>query len=95
MANHRIRFTLGSRIWFESLDFLCTGVDYDLVLLPPFMPVDLASSPGFDERVGDLEPIGVEGECILPSPDESLGSPANVDSIFESMAGICLHANKA
>jgi hypothetical protein len=30
-----IRFALGSHIRFGSLDFLCTGVDYDLVLLSP------------------------------------------------------------
>jgi hypothetical protein len=34
MADHCIRFTLGSHIRFGSLDFLCMGVDHDLVLLP-------------------------------------------------------------
>jgi hypothetical protein len=34
MANPRIRFALGSHVQFENLDFICTGVDYDLVLLP-------------------------------------------------------------
>jgi hypothetical protein len=95
MADHHVRFTLGSHIPFGSLDFLCTGVDHDLVLLPPSVPVDHASFPGFDEHVGDLDPIGVEGESVLPSPAESLGSPANVNSISESMVGLCLHANEA
>jgi hypothetical protein len=34
MADHRVRFTLGSHIQFGSLDFLCMGMDHDLVLLP-------------------------------------------------------------
>jgi hypothetical protein len=34
MADHRVRFTLGSHIRFGSLDFLYMGVDHDLVLLP-------------------------------------------------------------
>jgi hypothetical protein len=95
MAIHRVRFTLGSHIWFGNLDFLYTGVDHDLVLLPPYMPINLVSPPGSDERVRDLDPTGMEGECALPSPDESLGSPTNISSISESMAGLCLHANEA
>jgi hypothetical protein len=43
MADHRIRFTLGSHILFGSLDFLSTGVDYDLVLLPPSVDIDAIS----------------------------------------------------
>jgi hypothetical protein len=43
MANPRIRFTLGSHVWFGNLDFICTGVDYDLVLLPPDVNVDAIS----------------------------------------------------
>jgi hypothetical protein len=95
MANHRVRFTLGSHIRFGSLDFLCTGVDHDLVLLHPSMPVDSTSPLGSDEHVGDLDSIGVERECVLPSPAESPDSPANVDFISESMAGLCLHASEA
>jgi hypothetical protein len=95
MADHRVRFTLDSHIRFGSLDFLCMGVHHDLVLLPPSVPLDSASPLGFDERVGDLDPIGVEGECALPSLAESPDSPANIDSIAESMAGLCLHANEA
>jgi hypothetical protein len=41
MANPRIRFTLGSHVQFGILDFLYTGVDYDLVLLP----LPLTSTP--------------------------------------------------
>jgi hypothetical protein len=65
MANPRIRFTLGSHIWFGSLDFLCMGMYHELVLLPPSMPIDHASLLGFDERIGDLDPIGTEGGVRL------------------------------
>jgi hypothetical protein len=43
MANPRIRFTLGSHVWFGNLDFLCTGLDYDLVLLPSSIDIDAIS----------------------------------------------------
>jgi hypothetical protein len=43
MANAHIRFTLGSYVWFGNLYFLCTGVDYDLVLLPPSIDIDAIS----------------------------------------------------
>jgi hypothetical protein len=85
MADHRVRFTLGSHIQFGSLDFLCMGVDHDMVQLPPSMSIDHATLLGSDELVEDLNPIGVE----------SLGSPTNIDSIFELMVGLCLHANEA
>jgi hypothetical protein len=39
----RIRFTLGLHVRFGSLDFLCTGVNYDLVLLPPSVDIDAIS----------------------------------------------------
>jgi hypothetical protein len=59
------------------------------------MSIDLSSPSGFDERVGDLDPTSMDGECVLPSPAKSPDSLANVDSIAESMAGLCLHANEA
>jgi hypothetical protein len=71
------------------------GVDHDLVLLPPSVPVDPASPSGSDERVGDLDPIGLEKEHVLSSPDESPDSPTDIDPIIKSMAGLCLHANEA
>jgi hypothetical protein len=40
MANPNIHFTLGSHVRFGNLDFICTGVDYDLVLLPPSVDID-------------------------------------------------------
>jgi hypothetical protein len=40
MANPNIHFTLGSHVWFGNQDFICTGVDYDLVLLPPSVDID-------------------------------------------------------
>jgi hypothetical protein len=95
MADHRVRFTLGSHIWFGSLDFLCMGVDHDLIQLPPSVSIDHVSLLGSDERVEDLDPTSVEGESAPPSPVESLDSPANVDSISKLMVGLCLHADEA
>jgi hypothetical protein len=95
MADHCIRFTLGSHIQFGSLDFLYMGVDHNLVLLPPSMPVDPVSPPGFDERVKDQDPTGVKGECVSPTPTGSFDSPPDVDSIIKSMASLCLHGNEA
>jgi hypothetical protein len=79
MADHRVRFTLGSHIRSGSLDFLCIGVDHDLVQLPPSVLIDHASLLSFNKHVGDLDPTSVEGECASPSPVESLSSPANIE----------------
>jgi hypothetical protein len=70
-------------------------VDHNLVLLPPSVPVDPVSPPGSKEHVEKLDPVGTEGECALPSPAESFDSPADVNSITESIVGLCLHANEA
>jgi hypothetical protein len=70
------------------------GVDHDLVLLPPSMMVDSASPSGFNKRVRDLDPTGVE-ECVLPSLTESPSSPSNVDSVTELVVGLYLYANEA
>jgi hypothetical protein len=43
MANPCIHFTLGSQVWFGNLDFICTVVDYDLVLLPALIDIDAIS----------------------------------------------------
>jgi hypothetical protein len=43
MTNPCIRFTLGSHVWFGNLDFICTGVDYDLVLLSPDVDINAIS----------------------------------------------------
>jgi hypothetical protein len=59
------------------------------------MLVDRVSDPGFDERVEDLDPTDVEGECGLSSPAKSPDSPASISSINELMAGLGLHANEA
>jgi hypothetical protein len=40
MDNPRIRFDLGSYVWFGNLNFICIVVDYDLVLLSPDVDVD-------------------------------------------------------
>jgi hypothetical protein len=95
MANPRIHFTLGSHVRFGNLDFFCTGVDHDLVRLPPSAPIPHASLLGSDKRVGGLDSIGVEGESTPSSPNEPLGMLPNVNSISELMGGLCLHANEA
>jgi hypothetical protein len=71
------------------------GVDHDLVLLPPSMPVYPTSPLGYDQRVGELDPAGIEWECTLPSLARSPNSPTDVDSVTESMVGLYLHANEA
>jgi hypothetical protein len=96
MADCRIYFTLGSHTRFGSLDFICMGVDYDLVLLPPSVPDDSASSSSSTDNVSDLDSDGTEeGECVLPPLAGSFDPPTDIDSITESMAGSSLHANEA
>jgi hypothetical protein len=53
-----ILFTLGSHIQFSNLDFLCTGVDYDLVLLPPSIDINAIS-----EALSSLRPYTNEGQA--------------------------------
>jgi hypothetical protein len=67
MADHRVRFILGSHIRFGSLDFLYTGVDYDLVLLPPSVDIDAIS-----EALSSLRLYIDEGQA--PESDWSGGS---------------------
>jgi hypothetical protein len=55
MANPRIRFTLGSHVWFGNLDFLCIGVDCDLVLLPSSVDIDAISEALSNLRLGTDE----------------------------------------
>jgi hypothetical protein len=54
MANPRIRFTLGSHVQFGNLDFICTGVDYDLVL-PPNVDIDAISEALSNLHLGTNE----------------------------------------
>jgi hypothetical protein len=56
MATPHIRFTLGSHVRFGSLDFLCTGVDYDLVLLP--LSIDIGA---ISMALSNLRPYTDEG----------------------------------
>jgi hypothetical protein len=49
MANPRIRFALGSHVQFGNLDFLCTRVEYNLVLLSPSVDID-----GISEALSNL-----------------------------------------
>jgi hypothetical protein len=81
MATHRIRFTLGSHIRFGSLDFLCMGLDHDLVLLPPSVLVDHVT--------------GTEEELIPLPPSGSVNPPSDIDSVTESMRSLHLHATEA
>jgi hypothetical protein len=81
MASHRTCFTLGSHIQFGSLDFLCTGVDHDLVLLPPSVPVDHVT--------------GMEEELIPLHPSGSADPPSDVDSVTESMGSLHEHTIEA
>jgi hypothetical protein len=52
MVNPSIRFTLGSHVWLGNLDFICTGVDYDLVLLPLSVDIDAISEALSNLRLG-------------------------------------------
>lgn len=76
MASHRIHFALGSYIQFGSLDFLCTRMEYDLVLLPPSVPVD---------RVTGAE----EGHATLPRT-RSADPPSDIDRVAESLGSLHL-----
>jgi hypothetical protein len=63
MANPHICFTLGSHVQFGNLDFLCTGVDYDLVLLPPSIDIDAISEALSNLRLGTDEGQALENNC--------------------------------
>jgi hypothetical protein len=63
MANPCIRFTLGSHVWFGNLDFLCTGVDYDLVLLPPSVDIDAISEALSNLCLGTDKWQALENNC--------------------------------
>jgi hypothetical protein len=63
MANPRIWFTLGSHVRFGNLDFICTGVDYDLVLLPPAIDIDAISEALSNLRLGTDEGQALENDC--------------------------------
>jgi hypothetical protein len=67
MANPRIHFALGSHVWFENLDFICIGVDYDLVLLPYDVVIDAIS-----EALSNLCLCTGEGQA--PEGDRPRGS---------------------
>jgi hypothetical protein len=55
MANPRIRFNLGSHVRFGNLDFICTGVDYELVLLPPNIDINAISEALSNLHLGTNE----------------------------------------
>jgi hypothetical protein len=64
MANPAICFTLGSHVRFGNLDFLYTGVDYDLVLLPPFVDIDAISEALSNLCLGTDEGQALENDCL-------------------------------
>jgi hypothetical protein len=59
MAIPHIRFALGSHIRFGGLDFPYTGVDYDLVLLPPSVDIDAIS-----KALSSLRQCTDEGQAL-------------------------------
>jgi hypothetical protein len=68
----RIRFALGSHIQFGSLDFLCIGVDYDLVLLPPSVDIDVIYEALSSLRLYTDEGQAPEGDWPGSSRDRSM-----------------------
>jgi hypothetical protein len=62
MANARIRFALGSHVRFGNLDFICTRVDYNLVLLPPNVDIDAISEALLNLRLGMDEGQALEND---------------------------------
>jgi hypothetical protein len=69
MANPRILFALDFHVRFGNLDFICMGVDYDLVLLPPNVDVDAIS-----EALSSLHMITDEGQALENDHQEVLGA---------------------
>jgi hypothetical protein len=64
MVNPRTYFTLGSHVQFGNLDFICMGVDYDLVLLPPSVDIDAISEALSNLRLGTDEGQALENDCL-------------------------------
>jgi hypothetical protein len=74
MANPRICFTLGSNVQFGNLDFLCMGVDYDLVL-PPSIDIDVISKALSNLHLCTNEGQALENDC----PGSSHGRSTQAD----------------
>jgi hypothetical protein len=64
MANPRIRFNLGCHVRFGNLDFISTGVDYDLVLLTPDVDIDAIFEALSNLRLGMDEGQALENNCL-------------------------------
>jgi hypothetical protein len=64
MDNPYIRFTLGSHVRFSNLDFICTVVDYDLVLLPPSIDIDAISEALLNLCLVMDEGQALENDCL-------------------------------
>jgi hypothetical protein len=80
MANPSIRFALGSHVRFGNLDFLCTVVDYDFVLLPPSIDIDAISEALSNLRLGTGEGQVLENDC----PGISQGKTTQAGRSFTS-----------
>jgi hypothetical protein len=72
MANPCIRFTLGSHVRFGNLDFICTGVDYDLVLLPPFIDIDAIFEALSNLCLGMDKGRALENDCLGGSQGKTM-----------------------
>jgi hypothetical protein len=77
MANPRIHFTLCSHVRFDNLDFLYTGVNYDLVLLPPFVDIDAISKALSNLCLGTDEGQALENDYLGSSQGKTtqVGKP--------------------
>jgi hypothetical protein len=96
MANppHLLHSRLSYSIWEPGL--LLHGSGSRSGSGPPSTSIHHAFLPGPDERIRGLDLVDMEGEgapssLVVPPP----GTPLNVNSISESMGGLCLHANEA
>jgi hypothetical protein len=98
MANPRIRFALGSHVRFGNLDFICTGVDYDLVLLPTIIDIDAISETLSNLHLGTDEgqapendrPGGSQGQTTLAGKPHDHGRARGQSSTairFDPFAG--------
>jgi hypothetical protein len=73
MVNPHIRFTLGSHVQFGNLDFIFTGVDYDLVL-PPNIDINAISEALSNLHLGTNE--GQAPENDRPGDSQGQATPA-------------------
>jgi hypothetical protein len=93
MAQPRIRITLGSHVRFGNIDFICTGVDYDLVLLPPDVNVDAIS-----KALSSLRLVTDEGQVLEsdhPGGSQSGTRPAGTPQADATLGGPIRHCRSS